>query len=125
MQSESGMVTDLSIGKALRRLRKKAGLTQHELGELAGLDQSSISQIERGDFACRVDTLSRLAGALQCSVADIDERLRDVRQCDECPVVYDDEDPILNELLRLWQKLGRGGRLRVLAAATDEADGNA
>jgi transcriptional regulator with XRE-family HTH domain len=36
------------IGAEIRQMRLAADATQEELGELAGLDQSSISRVERG-----------------------------------------------------------------------------
>ena len=44
--------------------RKEAGLTQVQLAELTGLDQSDISKIERGVANPSVKTLQRIAKAL-------------------------------------------------------------
>jgi len=43
------MAENKGIGGGVAILRKKAGLTQGELGEKMGLPQSTISKIERGD----------------------------------------------------------------------------
>jgi transcriptional regulator with XRE-family HTH domain len=44
----------------IRYARRRAGLTQRELGERAGVPQPAIARIERGAVSPRVDTLERL-----------------------------------------------------------------
>lgn len=49
---------DLTLfGKAIRRERRKAGLTQQELGELAFTGLNFVSQLERGKETVRFDKL--------------------------------------------------------------------
>ena len=61
--------------KKLEQLRKAAGLTQQELGRISGIPQCSISQLERGvSKNPRIDTASRLARALHCTVEDLIEK---------------------------------------------------
>ena len=52
------------IGNAVRRARKKLGLSQSQLGDKAGLRQETISLIETGNPATRIDTLLSVIGAL-------------------------------------------------------------
>jgi transcriptional regulator with XRE-family HTH domain len=61
----------------LRTIRLERGLTQQELGEMAGLNQVTISTWERGTRAGRVGNLRRLAKALGV----------------ELHVLMEDEDP--------------------------------
>jgi DNA-binding XRE family transcriptional regulator len=49
------------IGKKIRNLRKTAGYTQGCLAELSGVSLHTIINIERGNYAPRIDVLSRLA----------------------------------------------------------------
>ena len=51
-------------GEAVLEARAKAGLSQKELSQLTGIDQSDISKIERGVANPSVSTLSRIATAL-------------------------------------------------------------
>jgi transcriptional regulator with XRE-family HTH domain len=46
----------------LREARRRAGLTQLELGKRAGVTQASISRIEDSRIRPRFDTLDRLLG---------------------------------------------------------------
>jgi ribosome-binding protein aMBF1 (putative translation factor) len=63
--------SDEAVGQRLRAARKSAGLTQVELGERAELDQAVISRLENGTHQPRVDTLERVAAALDMSLADL------------------------------------------------------
>ena len=52
------------IGNIIRRARKKRALSQKELGERTGLRQETISLIENGHSAARIETLLTILGAL-------------------------------------------------------------
>lgn len=57
--------TPKQLGTLIRRQRKKLGLSQSALGEQAGLRQETISLIETGNPATRLDTLLALLAALE------------------------------------------------------------
>lgn len=48
--------------------RLKLGLTQRQLAELTGTTQSAIARLERGGRPPRIDTLLRIAEALDCQL---------------------------------------------------------
>lgn len=52
------------FGQNLRLTRKRAGISQEELGIRASLHRTQIGSLERGDHLPRIDTLAKLAGAL-------------------------------------------------------------
>lgn len=54
--------------------RKKAGLTQKELAEKLGVDQSAVSFWEAGKHAPRGAKLLRLADVLNCSIDELFDR---------------------------------------------------
>lgn len=56
--------TPTQIGTIIRRRRKKLGLSQSALGEKAGLRQETISLIETGNPAARLDTILAVLAAL-------------------------------------------------------------
>jgi transcriptional regulator with XRE-family HTH domain len=88
---------DRSTGKALERLRERfarvgedgwffaqlaeqvtkrrraLGLSQHELAELTGTTQSAVARLEAGARPPKIDTLLRIANALDC---ELEVRLR-------------------------------------------------
>jgi HTH-type transcriptional regulator/antitoxin HipB len=52
------------IGNSIRRARKKRALTQKELGNKAGLRQATISSIESGNPAAKIESLLAVLSAL-------------------------------------------------------------
>jgi transcriptional regulator with XRE-family HTH domain len=52
------------FGENLARCRRRADMSQEELGVRASLHRTEISQLERGLRIARIDTLVKLAGAL-------------------------------------------------------------
>ena len=56
--------TPAQIGNSIRRARKKRGLSQTRLGELGGWRQETISLIETGNPATRLDTILSVLAAL-------------------------------------------------------------
>lgn len=53
------------FGDNLRRQRKLADLSQDDLAFRASLHRTEISQLERGLRRARVDTVAKLAGAME------------------------------------------------------------
>lgn len=53
------------LGRRIRELRMKRGMTQEKLAESAGLDLSQLSRMENGHGNPKFDTLQRIAKALQ------------------------------------------------------------
>jgi len=64
------------FGATVRRLRLAAGLTQEQLGERCRMDLSAVSRLERGERNPRLDTLVRLARALDVPPAALLEDIR-------------------------------------------------
>jgi transcriptional regulator with XRE-family HTH domain len=59
------------FGENLVRCRKRADLSQEELGLLSSLHRTEISLLERGTRIPRIDTLVKLAGALSIGPSDL------------------------------------------------------
>jgi transcriptional regulator with XRE-family HTH domain len=59
------------FGKNLRRCRRVADLSQEQLGLLAGLHRTEIGLLERGARVPRIDTLVKLASALDVQPSDL------------------------------------------------------
>lgn len=60
-----------ALGRALRELRKKAGLTQEELAARAGTDNTYISHAEAGRFGVGWDTVMRLVRATDSTISEL------------------------------------------------------
>jgi transcriptional regulator with XRE-family HTH domain len=52
------------LGLAIRERRRALGLSQDALAERSGLDRLNVGRIERGERSPRLDTLARIADAL-------------------------------------------------------------
>lgn len=58
------------VGQTIRSLRKAQGLTQEKLAEKAGLHRTYIGALERGEKSPTVETLARVARALNSTMSD-------------------------------------------------------
>ena len=68
----AAMVDRLLAGESpLRVWREHRGLTQSQLGEAAGVAQSMVAMIERGDRRGTVDTLAAIARVLKVELDDL------------------------------------------------------
>jgi transcriptional regulator with XRE-family HTH domain len=61
------------IAEQVAGRRRELGLSQQQLAELTGTTQSAIARLESGGRPPRIDTLLRIASALDC---ELDVRLR-------------------------------------------------
>jgi DNA-binding XRE family transcriptional regulator len=61
----------LKFGENLRRSRRRADLSQEELGARASLHRTEIGLLENGRRVARVDTLIQLAGAMSIAPEEL------------------------------------------------------
>lgn len=59
------------IGARLLSIRKKLGLTQSEVAEIAGLSDRTYADIERGSVNMRVETILKICQALHITPDEI------------------------------------------------------
>lgn len=67
----SAMTLTRAVGRCVRALRKRRGLTQARLAELIDRSEVSVRAIERGASAPSFETLERLALALDIPAAGL------------------------------------------------------
>ncbi len=65
-----------SFGKQLARYRAKAGITQEELGHLSSIHRTEIGLLENGQRQPRLDTIIKIAGALDVNPCELIKGLR-------------------------------------------------
>lgn len=71
--------TPRQIGAIIRRQRKRLGLSQSALGDRAGLRQETISLIETGNPATRLDTILAVLATLDLEFqVGVRSRKRDI-----------------------------------------------
>lgn len=61
----------MTIGDTLKQARLNAGLTQKQLGEKCGMADSAIRKYESGKIKPKIETLKKIAAALNVSVIDL------------------------------------------------------
>ncbi|RLF21765.1 MAG: transcriptional regulator [Thermoprotei archaeon] len=84
----------------IRKMRLKAGLTQKELAERAGVSQSLIARIESGTVDPRLSTLRRILEALEEAMR-AGVRARDVMHTPV--IVVKADDPIRKAAELMWK----------------------
>jgi transcriptional regulator with XRE-family HTH domain len=60
-----------AVGRRVRQLRIRAGMTQERLAERAEISVSFLSMIERGERSPHLETLERLALGLEVPVEEL------------------------------------------------------
>jgi len=94
------------VGARIRTIRKKAGLTQAQLGERAGITPDYLGRIERGQGAVTLETLSHIASALGAP-------LRQLLDVDELPSAS--REDVLKSIQVILKKKGAEELRRILA----------
>ena len=69
------MVDPVLVGNVIRKLREEKGKTQEVLSGLAGLDRTHYSKIERGLRSPTLDTLWKVAHALDLKPHELVEEI--------------------------------------------------
>ncbi len=62
---EQALAVAECFGDNLRRVRRREDLSQERLARLASLHRTEIGMLENAQRVCRIDTLIRLAGAME------------------------------------------------------------
>jgi transcriptional regulator with XRE-family HTH domain len=89
---------NIEHGLRLAAIRRNAGLSQAELGEKIGVDQSVISRFEKGQRKMFDDILTELATALNCTPNDI-------LGMSPCKPVKTDEEALSRRLMQRMKKI--------------------
>jgi len=64
------MDVKVEYGKKVREIRKREGVSQESLADLAGLDRTYISDIENGKRNVSIETIFKIADALETPVVE-------------------------------------------------------
>lgn len=65
------------IGNTIKQLRKEKGLTQDVLSGLAGIARSHLAMIENGSKKANLETLCKIASALNMRPSDLIKQAED------------------------------------------------
>jgi XRE family transcriptional regulator, regulator of sulfur utilization len=62
---------DRAVGERIRKIRKKKGITQDQLADLAGLNRTHLYRLESGKQSMTLGTLQLIAVALDVRIGEI------------------------------------------------------
>ena len=65
------------MGEVIRKMRRKKGWSQEVLSGLAGIPRSHLAMIETGYMSPKVETLWKIAEALEIKLSDIVRRVEE------------------------------------------------
>lgn len=91
----------IPTGESIRRLRKRAGLTQKDLAERAGVSQSLISRIEKGSVDPKLSTLQSILNVLS-GYTSVKKRACDIMNPNVISVRYDETVRDAVDLMRTY-----------------------
>lgn len=67
-----------ALGERVRERRVDRGVTQEDLAHAAGVHRTYMTHVETGRVNPSLETMARLAVALECDIADLVRGLQDV-----------------------------------------------
>lgn len=68
----------MQTGDLIKQARLKSGVTQAELAKRLGVTPQAVSQYERGIKKPKLETLRKIALALDCNISDLDSSLSSI-----------------------------------------------
>ena len=71
------MLDSVIVGKAIQRVREEKGLSQEVVSGLADIGRTHLSAIERGVRRPTMETLFRLADAMNIKASELVKRIED------------------------------------------------
>lgn len=74
------------IGQRIRNYRTAQKLSQEELGEMAGCHPTYVGQIERGEKNATLESIEKIASALNVSLSQLFEKLGEGEKKDSVPL---------------------------------------
>ncbi len=76
------------IGQRIRNYRIQQKLSQEKLAELSGCHPTYIGQVERGEKNATLESIEKIASALNVPLAQLFEKLGDGETSDNIPLKY-------------------------------------
>ena len=119
----------MTTGECIKKRRTECGLTQKELGHLIDVSQQMVAQYENNLRKPKIETLKKIANALNCTTADLDETVY-VEKIIPLPFTFTrNEDPFyerktvsLEKLLSLYTKARDNAKEEVIFLTAEIQD---
>jgi transcriptional regulator with XRE-family HTH domain len=81
LTDQDNSAVERQLGATIRGLREQKGMTLETLAQRTGMTKGYLSKVERGRKSPPISTLSRIAAALNATIADFFERTEEPSRC--------------------------------------------
>ncbi len=117
----------MPTGTKIKEFRKKNGLTQKQLGDLCGLADSAIRRYENGNANPKIETLQKIANALNVHISDLlDSDKYEINMdmfstgivCEQ-RVNYKTDSPDKTKLLNYYDNLNKLGKKEAIKRVSE------
>jgi transcriptional regulator with XRE-family HTH domain len=115
------------VGQKIRQLRKEHKLTQVELSQRLGIQQSDLSRMEQGEYRVSLDTLFRILAEFKMSMGEFFEDVtqesitpRDVQLVQQFNALPEDVQREVEDFIAFKQSQSQGRRSGSLERLGDD-----
>ena len=105
----------MDIGITIRNFRLQRGMSQGDIEKRTGLLRCYLSRVENGHTVPSLDTLSKIAGAMECPLSHFFSESGNSNGSKALPTLSDDELRFLSQIRRYSGSLNDSDRKLVLA----------
>ena len=115
MKDRAGAVSCMNIGQSIRSYRLQKGMSQGDIEKRTGLLRCYLSRVENGHTIPSLDTLSKIAGAMEISLSQFFSDSGHSNGGKGLPQLSEDELRFLSQIRRYAASLNDSDRKLVLA----------
>jgi len=108
-------VSDMNIGQSIRSYRLQKGMSQGDIEKRTGLLRCYLSRVENGHTIPSLDTLSKIATAMEISLSQFFSDAGHSNGAKGLPQLSEDELRFLSQIRRYAASLNDSDRKLVLA----------
>jgi transcriptional regulator with XRE-family HTH domain len=109
------MLPAINIGQTIRDYRLQRGMSQGDIEKRTGLLRCYLSRVENGHTIPSLDTLSKIAGAMEIALSQFFSESGQSNGSKGLPQLSDDEVRFLSQIRRYATSLNDSDRKLVLA----------
>jgi transcriptional regulator with XRE-family HTH domain len=109
------MLPTINIGETIRNYRLQKGMSQGDIEKRTGLLRCYLSRVENGHTIPSLDTLSKIAGAMEIALSQFFSESGHANGSKGLPQLSDDEVRFLSQVRRYATNLNESDRKLVLA----------
>jgi transcriptional regulator with XRE-family HTH domain len=113
--THSEMLPTMNIGETIRNYRLQKGMSQGDIEKRTGLLRCYLSRVENGHTIPSLDTLSKIAGAMELPLSQFFSEPGHNNGSKGLPQLSDDEVRFLSQIRRYSTSLNDSDRKLVLA----------